>query len=96
MSLEELLYSFQSFNVLLMLFEFIYVYWCSTRFPYHVMLVSFVTRRVSLVEQELLTIQDRMCSFLLFVEYVLLTLVFSVVFRKLLFVHLSCFFWSLQ
>jgi hypothetical protein len=29
------------FTILFMLFVFIYAYWCSTRFPYQMMLVSF-------------------------------------------------------
>ena len=30
------------FTILFMLFVFIYAYWCSTRFPYQMMLVSFI------------------------------------------------------
>jgi hypothetical protein len=38
-------------HVLFMLFVFTYAYWCPTRFPYHMMFMSFnVTQQVSLVE----------------------------------------------
>jgi len=41
--------------MIFVIFVFIYVYWCSTRFPYQMMFASFNcnTRLVSLVEQEL-------------------------------------------
>jgi hypothetical protein len=43
-------------HVLSMVFLFIYVYWCLTRFPYQMTSCRFtVTRRVSNVEQELIT-----------------------------------------
>ena len=50
-------------SFIFMLVVFIFVYWCPTRFPYQIMFVSLtVTRRVPLVEQELLTLPEHPSS----------------------------------
>jgi len=34
-----------------MLFEFIFIYWCPTRFPYHMMFVSFSSNRTDVTSK---------------------------------------------
>ena len=67
-------------HVLLMLFvcTCIYVHWCPTRFPYQRMFGRLtITRRVSPVEEELLTPSKHSSALLLYVGFVLLDILFS-------------------
>ena len=67
-------------HVLLMLFvcTCIYVHWCPTRFPYQMMFGRLtITRRVSPVEEELLTPSKHSSALLLYVGFVLLDILFS-------------------
>ena len=58
--------------------------------------VTRLTRRVSLVEQVLLTLPEHLSSPLVFSGVrVAQSLVFCVMFSRSLFVHLPCFLWSL-
>ena len=59
---------------------FSYIYWCPTRFLYHMMLLSFktITQRVSLVEQELPILPEHLGLSRFCVVLVFLNLSFSV------------------
>ena len=71
------------------------VYWCVSRFPCQTMFVSF-NRRVSLVEQELLTRPWHLSSPLVYSGLrVARSLVFCAVFCRSLLVLMSFFYWSL-
>ena len=73
---------------------FINVYWCPTRCPYQMMFVSFNSNTtVSRVEQELLTLPEHLSSSPVLVRIrVARSLVFFVMFGRLLFVLLYFFF----
>jgi hypothetical protein len=66
-------------SFIFMLFVFVYVYWCPTRFPYNMMFltVNFNTTGVTCGE-ELPTLPEHLSSPLFLVRFVLLDLLFSV------------------
>ena len=78
-----------------MLFVFIYLHWCPTRFSYHMMSESFtVKRRMPPVVQEQPILTVHLISTRIFVGFVFAqSLDFCVVFGKSLCVLLSFFFW---